>query len=154
MDTHVAVWEFGDAASTEGLTVTHSYAAPGEYIVTFAVIDDDGGVGVSTATVTVISPQDATGAIDDVIQDLPGAAFKNNPDQRKNAFFQKLEEVIADIDAGLYLDAINKLQNDIRPKCDGSFGGNPNNDWITDPDAQAQLVPMIDSLIAYLQTLL
>jgi len=91
--------------------------------------------------------------IDDYIQDIDDDAFKNNAEQRKNALSNKLEAVMALIDAGEYQDAINKLKNDIRSKCDGSLGGNPKNDWITDPDVQAELCAMIDALIAYLETL-
>ncbi len=95
-----------------------------------------------------------TGDIDDYIQNLPPECFKNNPGNRKNTFHLKLGEVQTLIDNGEYQAAINKLQNDIRAKMDGSLGGNPNNDWISCPEAQADLCAMIDALIAYLQTLL
>lgn len=94
------------------------------------------------------------GDIDDYIQNVPDECFKNNPANRKNTLHLKLTEVQTLIDNGEYQAAINKLQNDIRPKMDGSLGGNPNNDWITCPGAQADLCAMIDALIAYLQTLL
>ena len=90
-------------------------------------------------------------AIYDVIQSLPDNVFINNAEQRKNAFSEKFDEVFALIDAGEYEEAIDKLQNDIRAKCDGSLGGNPDNDWITDPEAQQQVCAMIDELIAYLE---
>lgn len=102
----------------------------------------------------IVSSENSASAINDDIQGLPADAFKNNPDQRKNAFSNKLDEVNAMIEAGEYHDAINKLRHDIRAKCDGSLEGHPNNDWITDPVAQAELCAMIDELIAYLETLL
>lgn len=51
---------------------------------------------------------------------------------------------------GDYQGAIDKLENDIRSKCDGSLGGDSNNDWITDPEAQRDINVMIDKYIAYL----
>jgi hypothetical protein len=91
-------------------------------------------------------------AIDDYIQDLPDEIFRNNPDQRKNALSEKLNEVLDLIETERYQEAIDKLQHDIRVKADGSLGGNPKNDWITDPAAQLELSAMIDDLIAQLQT--
>lgn len=86
-------------------------------------------------------------AIENYIQGLPDPCFKNNPDQRKNALHNKLVEVQALIDAGAYQEAIDKLTHDIRPKVDGEG----NNDWITCPEAQEDLVAMIDALIKYLE---
>lgn len=91
--------------------------------------------------------------INDYIQDLPDNAFNNNAEQKKNALNEILNEVNTNIDIGEYEDAIMMLEKCIRPKCDGSQGGNPKNDWIIDPDAQEYLCEMIDTLIAYLETL-
>jgi hypothetical protein len=88
------------------------------------------------------------------IQNLPNNAFKNNDEERKTEFLDKFDEVIAKIEASDYQAAIDKLQNDIRAKCDGSLGGNPKNDWITDPTAQQELCAMIDEIISYLETLI
>jgi hypothetical protein len=98
-------------------------------------------------------PPDATGVINDYIQNLPDSAFKNNAEQRKKAFEKKLDAIFELIDAGEYEEAIDKLQKDIREKCDGSQGGKSENDWITDTEAQAELCEMIDALIVYLETL-
>ncbi len=57
------------------------------------------------------------------------------------------------IAVGDLAEAITKLENDIRPKMDGCLGGNPNNDWILDCDAQTQITEMIDALVAHLETL-
>lgn len=55
-DTHGIEWEFGDGGTDAGtLSPTHVYPAPGNYLVTLSVTDDDGGVGVDTLTVTVVS---------------------------------------------------------------------------------------------------
>jgi PKD repeat protein len=47
-------WDFGDGHTASGtLQPTHQYGDDGSYIVTLTVVDDDGGVGVDTLTVTV-----------------------------------------------------------------------------------------------------
>jgi uncharacterized delta-60 repeat protein len=98
--------------------------------------------------------EDMVEELDDYILSLPGTAFKNNPSNRKNAFSNKIEEVMALIDASEYEDAIDKLENDIRSKADGSLGGNPRNDWVTDPDVQEDICQFVDDLISYLETLI
>jgi len=92
--------------------------------------------------------------VNDYIQNLPDEVFINNADQRKNALSEKLNDVFEHINNGEYEEAILKLKNDIRPKCDGSLGGNPRNDWITDPETQQELCAMIDALIALLERLI
>ncbi len=91
--------------------------------------------------------------IKDVLNNLPDDAFKNNADNRRNALGNMLDDVQDKIDAGDYEGAINKLEV-IRAKMDGCFGGNPNNDWITDCAAQAEVLAVIDALIEYLESLL
>ncbi|MBK7822198.1 MAG: PKD domain-containing protein [Tessaracoccus sp.] len=50
-------WDFGDdSAAVTGEKVSHTYAAAGEYQVTVTVTDDEGAVGVSTQSVTVVVP--------------------------------------------------------------------------------------------------
>ena len=168
LDTHTSTWNFGDGTVEEPGTLTeeneepdatgtttaeHIYSEPGTYTVTLTVTDDDDGIGTDTSTVTIMSAEEAIPVVDEYIQDLPDDAFKNNPDQRKNAFSEKLDEVIELIDAGEYQKAIDKLQHDIRAKADGYVDGNPKDDWITDPEAQEEICTMIDDLIAYLEHL-
>lgn len=47
-------WNFGDGAAARGPNVVHAYSAPGDYLVTLTVIDNDGLVARDTATVSVI----------------------------------------------------------------------------------------------------
>lgn len=105
---------------------------------------------------TAVSPQGQSGDIIEDIVDLPPDAFSNpnNSDQRKNALTEKLNEVIALIDTGQYQLALDKLQNDILSKTDGCYGGNPNNDWITDCTAQAIVYPAVVDLIELLESLI
>lgn len=92
--------------------------------------------------------------IEDLIAGLSDEAFVNNPAQRKNALGEKLKVVRGLIDVHNYASAIDKLENDLRSKADGCFGGNPNNDWIVDCGAQEALLSMLDAVIDYLASLL
>jgi hypothetical protein len=96
------------------------------------------------------------------IRELDDGAFKNQPDQRKNALCNKLVQVATQIeyatnagDPGIsnlyYMNAIAKLSNDIGAKMDALFGGHKNNDWIVAPEAQATLHPMVHEIIETLQ---
>jgi len=95
---------------------------------------------------------DTLGKSMETIEELPDAAFDKNPGQRRNSLLNKLGAVENQVAEGNYQDAINKLQNDVRVKMDGSVGGNPKNDWITDPGAQAELTALIDRLVSILQS--
>src|SRR5262249_40198031 len=46
-------WTFGDGGSASGVTVTHSYAQAGTYVVTLNVTDNVGASGSDTAMVTI-----------------------------------------------------------------------------------------------------
>ena len=168
LDTHTATWkdEWGNEYSRP-LTEEHEqpdstgttnigwiFHEPGIYPISLVVEDDDGGIKNCTYYWTVLSGEEAIPVIDDYIQDLPYDTFEKNPDHRKNALSEKLDEVIMLIEAEEYQEAIKKLQNDIRAKADGYVDGNPKNDWIIDPDEQEELCMMIDDLTAYIETLL
>jgi hypothetical protein len=169
LDAHAALWDFDNGTTTPGIVieenyppdatgvafVQYAYPQAGTYSVALTINDDDGGNGISAAwIVTVRTPGQAVQALDDYFQNLEEDAFRNNARQRKRALHNSLEAVVGQIEAGEYQDAINKLRNDIRAKADGSLGGNPKNDWITDPAAQQEICAMIDDIIANLQLLL
>jgi len=91
-------------------------------------------------------------SLDQAIQNLSDESFTKPKvaDARKKAFHNKLQAVTAMILADEFLDAIDKLTHDIRTKMDGSVGGNPKNDWI-DPEAQAELIEILDNFVATLE---
>jgi len=119
--------------------------------VDISVSGDPLGFAIAQVRYNPYDPVDDVEDIDDYIQDLIDDDFDKNPDQRKNALSNKLAEVIEKIEAGEYQAAINTLQKDILPKMDGE--PKPD-DWIIDPDAQADLTAMINALIEYLEGLL
>lgn len=128
-----------------GLTLTTTEYEGMEYYV---VLGFENGGGGEFGTV-----QKSIKGINDYIQSLPNSAFKNNPQQKKNTLQNKLEEVFIKIENKEYQDAINKLQNDIRAKADGSIDGKSNNDWITNTDSQKIICEIIDDLLIYLKSL-
>ena len=50
------VWDFGDGGSATGATASHTYAAPGSYLVRLTVTDDDGATGQREQLVTATAP--------------------------------------------------------------------------------------------------
>ena len=53
-------WDFGDTSSAGGAKTAHTYASPGQYVVTLTVDDGSGGVSTTTIIVTVGSSPSAT----------------------------------------------------------------------------------------------
>ena len=49
-------WTFGDGSSAIGLSVSHTYAAPGSYTARLTVTDSCGATGSDTVVVTVQNP--------------------------------------------------------------------------------------------------
>jgi hypothetical protein len=107
----------------------------------------------SAIQIQVISRQseaiDKTRDIETAIASLDPAVVKN----MKNALINKLNAVIASINAGLYRDALDQLQNDILGKTDGcaKTGAPDKNDWITTCQDQEKVYPLIFDLIRLIQ---
>lgn len=103
---------------------------------------------------------DDINALNAAIQNLPNSAFKYPPEQRKNAFANKLDAIIELTNNGNYTEALDKLEDDIRSKMDGDpghedkssgHGKKPEghyagNDWVIDDDAREQLNALIDDI--------
>ena len=85
---------------------------------------------------------------------LPDESLKNK--NLKNALTNKINEVLAMVDAGLYVDARDKLQNDILRKTNGcaEMGEPDKNDWITTCPEQGQVYPLVIQAIELLETLI
>jgi PKD repeat protein len=49
-------WDFGDGSTGSGVNPTHTYNAPGNFVVTLTVTDDDGATSTCTATATITPP--------------------------------------------------------------------------------------------------
>jgi hypothetical protein len=168
LDTHSGTWNFGDSIivagnvieeniepdATGNITGEHVYTTPGNYTVTLTLYDDDGATDTDTMQVTVVDEFGALQDINDYIQSLPDTAFKGKVNQQKQAFGNKIDAVENMLEVNNYQGAIQKLENDVGEKADGSLNGNPNNDWIIDEAAQQDICMKIDDLTAYLYILL
>jgi len=164
-DLLTCLWSFvsvpqGSSASlSDPTSVQPTFVAdlPGEYVVSLVV--NDGFEDSSPATVsimTVTNQQLATQALieaSEVINLLEPENFKNK--NMKNPLTHKISQVLDMIDRGFYVDALNKLNNDVLKKIDGcADNGSPDkNDWITTCDGQAQVYPIVVEAISYLEAI-
>jgi hypothetical protein len=82
------------------------------------------------------------------------ADFKNK--NLQNPLLNKLDAVIASIQAGNYADALGKLKHDILGKTDGCATARApdKNDWVKDCKSQEQLYPIIIQTIDLLRSLI
>jgi hypothetical protein len=168
-DTHTATWDFGDSTpvvtgdlteendepdSTGTITGEHSYAAPGTYMVTLTVTDDEGAGDTATTTVVVATALEALQDLDTYIQNTANEDYKIPANARRKAFSNKFETIYKILDTENYLGLIKVLNEDIREKCDGLIDGDPSGDWIIDGVAQAHICQKIDDITAYIDILL
>jgi hypothetical protein len=109
------------------------------------------------------SISDLTVALAESYQDVPLPAYKNAGEQRRAALEHKLISLLRQLEGitdemsvtdqiASYEQALDKLNNDIWAKGDGYYGGEPNNDWITTAEEQAnlheQVRPLQDAIAA------
>lgn len=120
---------------------------PGTYVVQLIVSDgfidsDPGTIQIQAVTLQTVAIQ-AIQNTEALISSLSPNAFKNP--NMKNTLINKLNTVIANIEAGLYADALGQLQNDILGKTDGcATSSSPDkNDWIMNCTAQGIVYPAI-----------
>ena len=87
----------------------------------------------------------------DTINEFAPASFKNN--NMGNALTNKINAALELIDQGYYIDAIDKLLNDILQKTNGcaETGAPDRNDWIVTCSEQGQVYPLILEVIQYLE---
>ena len=144
------------ATLSSSTSVQTSFTAdkPGDYIISLVVNDgfDNSDPNNVTVTATSTSNQviDVLNQIITTVNGLPAEVFKNL--NMRNALTNKINAVINLIEQGLYIDALDKLQNDILQKTDGcATDGVPDkNDWITNCTAQGQVYPLIIEAIQLL----
>ena len=119
LDTHTVAWNFGDGTTAAGTmfetnsppaatgtaSVGHAFSAPGTYLVSFTVTDDDGGSASASRTVQVTSADEAMAVVGAYISSLPDGAFSKHPDQWRSVLAIKLDEVLSKIADGDYAEA-------------------------------------------------
>lgn len=69
-EPHTFRWDFGDGGSATTQAASHAYAAGGTYTVTLTVKDDEGVAGTATATVKVLTTQQALASMIAYVQGL------------------------------------------------------------------------------------
>jgi probable HAF family extracellular repeat protein len=145
------------------MTAAFKPDVPGDYVVQLVVndgfVDSDG----STAQIHVAASRNwVTEKLRNLIADignigyLPDDAFKNK--NMRNTLINKLNAVIATVDARNYQEAITKLQDDVLAKTNGCAGSTPpapdKNDWIVKCDYQGMIYPELQEIITHLSELL
>jgi beta propeller repeat protein len=153
----------GSAAAIANATSMVAGLAPdreGTYVVQLVVSD---GVLASDPSTVQIQAVMTTGAavaaaaeVQGAVAGLPAGALKN--DNMRNALNNKLNAVIASIQAGDYASALQKLENDILKKTDGCAGSSPPapdaNDWVKACGEQAVLYRLVLDAIAAVMALM
>jgi len=138
-ESHTYRWNFGDGGSATTPSASHAYAAGGTYPVTLTFMDDEGVAGTATATVKVLTPQQALAAMIALVQgtslsqgqqnsliaklnaasDAWSRGDKKTAGNQLNAFLNELE---ADLKAGkISATAYNALRADAHA-VQGSIG--------------------------------
>jgi hypothetical protein len=106
--------------------------------------------GNDIAYVVAGTDSSVAGRIDSLCQliaSIPDDAFKAPSDSRKQTLCNKLIASAGLIASGDGVEAATKLTDDVFARMDGSLGGNPGNDWITDPFWQEFLSIWVDGLV-------
>jgi hypothetical protein len=136
---------------------------PGDYVAQLVVNDGFADSSASTAQIHVAASRSwVTEKLRNLIADignigyLPDDAFKNQ--NIRNTLINKLNAVIATVDARNYQEAITKLQNDILAKTNGCAESTPpapdKNDWIEKCVYQEMIYPELQDIITNLSELL
>jgi hypothetical protein len=158
-------WAITSFPTGSGATIVNPFAGittfvpdlAGTYVIQLVVNDGLLDSLPSTTQVQVVAnptvPTEATRDVQDAIASLDTSVFKNANMQK--TFNNKLNAVIADIEAGNYANALDKLQHDILGKTDGcaNFGAPDSNDWIKDCGSQGEVYSLILEVIEILRGL-
>jgi PKD domain-containing protein/Big-like domain-containing protein len=113
LDSHTSRWNFGDGVTSSASfgpsgsgtpSASHAYNAAGIYHVSLTVTDDDGGVGVATWTVAVLTPQQAMTTIEGYVRGI-----KTLNKGQMNSLIAKLDAASASAARGNAIAAHNQM---------------------------------------------
>jgi hypothetical protein len=152
----------GSSAELAGATTATPSFTPdrdGAYVVQLVVGDGDLKSDPATVQIqAVATPTAATvmsAALQLEVQAFPPASFQNI--NMQNALTNKINAVIANVDAGNYGLALDQLRSDILKKTDGCAASNPalpdKNDWIKSCTEQNVLYPYLLDLVSVVEKL-
>jgi chitodextrinase len=167
LDAHESYWHFGNGITKKGklkeeneeplatgkTQTTYFYPAPGTYVVSLQVIDDDGAQGGDKTTLKISSPLEALETLNLYVQGLPDKFFVNPASETRKAFAKLLAGVRKLIIEENYKGAAVRLKTEVRIRCDGYVDGFLKDDWLIHKKAQRDACLMIDDLIEYLVSL-
>ncbi|HET9132674.1 MAG TPA: PKD domain-containing protein, partial [Gemmatimonadales bacterium] len=114
-DALTYAWSFGDGATASGVTVSHAYAAAGQYTVRLIVTDVRGLADTVTTTATILTPAQGLGAATASVQELVAAGRVNRGEA--NALQVSIDAAIASLGRGNETAATNQLEA-LRSKLD------------------------------------
>lgn len=127
-----------------------------QLVVSDGLLSSDPRTVQIQAVATTSAAVAAVAEVQAAVAALPAGALRNA--NLRNALENKLNAVIAAIEAGDYASALQKLENDILKKTDGCASGSPAapdaNDWVRSCDEQAILYPLVLDAIATVMSLL
>jgi len=155
-DYHVELVGVGDGSYSLYVKLTVDGTTASEQTIFGEIVENAlyfYNIGVSDEVAAVVpDPMSDLEHLKEFIGGLPDESFDKPKleSQRKNALFNKIDEVILKVEAGNCTDAINKLFHDIRAKMDGDSTAQ---DWIINPEMQSDLCVIIDHIISSIETL-
>jgi len=113
LDTHTATINWGDGIINDGIlndtnvSGSHIYSIPGNYLITLTVTDNDGGFGINTTNVTILSSVQAINNLVDLVETYNlQQGILNNLDAKLDAAINALDDVNQNND----MAAINTLE--------------------------------------------
>jgi hypothetical protein len=114
-DTHTAFIDWDDGSQVPGaisaaddtVEASHVYMITGTFSIELAVTDDDGGVGISVAPLTV---HDGSGAVESVIEEIDDALSTVTDPMAEKAMKSARQELAGNNDENAANGAVDKLE--------------------------------------------
>jgi DNA/RNA endonuclease G (NUC1) len=107
-DALTYAWSFGDGATATGASVSHAYAAAGQYTVRLIVRDTRGLADTITTTATIRTPAQGLGEATAAVQELIAAGRLNRG--QANSLQVSIDAAIASLGRGNETAAANQLE--------------------------------------------